>query len=99
MKIILLSFAVLMSVNYGVLHAEDSRASALPATNAILTQDDKRNAIISYTIEQVPAIVTLAIQTGGKYGIGTACHQARRQLQAQYVLSSVRISHDGRLEV
>jgi hypothetical protein len=63
MKIILLSFAVLMSVNYGVLHAEDSRASALPATNAILTQDDKRNAIISYTIEQVPAIVTLAIQT------------------------------------
>ena len=63
MKIILLSFAVLMSVNYGVLHAEDSRASALPVTNAILTQDDKRNAIISYTIEQVPAIVTLAIQT------------------------------------
>ena len=63
MKIILLSFAVLMSVNYGVLHAEDSFASALPATNAILTQDDKRNAIISYTIEQVPAIVTLAIQT------------------------------------
>ena len=37
MKIILLSFAVLMSVNYGVLHAEDSRASALLATNAILT--------------------------------------------------------------
>ena len=63
MKIILLSFAVLMSVNYGGLHAEDSFASALPATNAILTQDDKRNAIISYTIEQVPAIVTLAIQT------------------------------------
>ena len=99
MKIILLSFAVLMSVNYGVLHAEDSRASALPATNAILTQDDKRNAIISYTIEQVPAIVTLAIQTGGKYGIGTACRKAWRQLQERYVLSSVRISHDGRLEV
>ncbi len=37
MKIILLSFAVLMSVNYGGLHAEDSFASALPATNAILT--------------------------------------------------------------
>ena len=63
MKIILLSFAVLMSVNYGVFHAEDSFASALPATNAIQTQDDKRNAIISYMIEQVPAIVTLAIQT------------------------------------